>query len=478
MVERPQVVVVGAGLAGLRCAEQLARTGSVDVVLLEAQERVGGRCWSSHGWADGQVGEHGGELIEPGQARVLALADELGLTLESRATGRRDVRLVRHGVGSDMVALPGFAELIGALEEDMARVGRVDYRAPSSALVALDEMSVADWIDARVEGGRRSELGKVLEMSTCLGLGRSAPELSAVSLIHLWLGLPDLDDTVNPFRFGQNMEDEGEGEDPSFDDAVVSTVVDSFHVAGGNDLMAQALADRLPDGCLRLANPVGSVSRRADGRPVVAVAGDSQLLVADRVVLAAPLGALGNIDLSGAGLSQRRHDAFAELMMGQHSKVLAQLDKRPEVIAGWPRVGLFDGPLGVGWATSEGQPGEAGLFTLFAQHVVPPPVGGHGDGDASTRSWLGSLLTAMTPGAADHVGSKVWVDSWVHDPWTGGSYAAFGPGHYARYAGFMGRPEGDIHFAGEHTVLSTMGYLDGAVGSGERAAREVLDSLG
>ena len=116
MVERPQIVVVGAGLAGLRCAEQLTRSGSVDVVLLEAQERVGGRCWSAHGWADGQVGEHGGELIEPGQTRVLALADELGLTLESREAGRRDVRLVRNGVGSDMVALPGFVELLGALE--------------------------------------------------------------------------------------------------------------------------------------------------------------------------------------------------------------------------------------------------------------------------------------------------------------------------------------------------------------------------
>ena len=64
-------------------------------------------------------------------------------------------------------------------------------------------------------------------------------------------------------------------EDPSFKDAVVSTVVDSFHVAGGNDLMALALADRLPDGCLQLASPVASVSRRADGRLVVEVAGSS-----------------------------------------------------------------------------------------------------------------------------------------------------------------------------------------------------------
>jgi monoamine oxidase len=478
MVERPKVVVIGAGLAGLRCAERLTRTGSVDVVLLEAQERVGGRCWSSHGWADGQVGEHGGELIEPGQARVLALAEELGLPLESREAGRSDVRLVRHRVGSDMVALPGFADVIGALEEDVERIGAIDYRAPSAALVAFDEMTVADWIDGRVDGGRGSELGQVLEMSTCLGLGRTAPELSAVSLIHLWLGLPDLDDAGNPFRFGQNMDEDEEDEEPSFKDAVVSTVVDSFHVAGGNDLMAQALADRLPDGCLRLASPVASVSRRADGRLVVEVTGGSQPLVADRVVLAAPLGALGTMDLFGAELSQRRQDAFAQLLMGQHSKVLTQLDARPEVIAGWPRVGLFDGPVGVGWATSEGQPGDAGLFTLFAQHVVPPPVGGHGDADPDTRSWLSALLTAMTPGAADHIQQRVWVDSWAHDPWTGGSYAAFGPGHYSRYAGFMGQPEGSIHFAGEHTVLSTMGYLDGAVSSGERAARQVLSSLG
>lgn len=479
MAELPKVIVVGAGLAGLRCAEQLSRTGAVDVLLLEAQERVGGRCWSARGWADGQVGEHGGELIEPGQARVLALVEELGLTLESREAGRSDVRLVRHGVGSEMVALPGFADVIATLGQDLERIGAIDYRSPSTAFAAQDEMTVADWIDARVEGGRASELGQVLEMSTCLALGRSATELSAISLIHLWLGLPDLGDTGNPFRFGQNMdEEEGGDEEPSFSDAVVSTVVDSFHVAGGNDLMAQALADRLPEGCLQLASPVSSVSRRPDGRPSVEVAGKARPYIADRVVVAAPLGVLGSIDFSGADLSQRRHDAFTQLMMGQHSKVLAQMDARPETIPGWPRVALFDGPAGVAWATSEGQPGEAGLITMFAQHIVPAPPGGHGDADPGSRSWLASLLNGVTPRAADHIGSKVWVDSWAHDRWTGGSYAAFGPGHYSRYAGFMGQPEGNIHFAGEHTVLSAMGYLDGAVSSGERAAREVLSSLG
>lgn len=480
MVERPKVVVIGAGLAGLQCAERLTRAGSVDVVLLEAQERVGGRCWSAHGWADGQVGEHGGELIEPGQTRVLALADELDLTLEARPAGRSDVRLVRQGIGSDMLALSEFADVIGALNEDMERIGPVDHRTPSQELVVLDEMTVADWIDTRVDGGRSSELGQILEASTCLGLGRDASELSAVSLIHLWLGLPDVDDTSKPFRFGQNMavdEAEEDGEEPSFKDAVLSTVVDSFRVAGGNDVIARALAERLPDGCLQLDSPVASVSRRTDGRLVIEVAGSSTHHVADRVVVAAPLGAMSTIDFAGVNLSKRRQDAFAQLMMGRHSKLLAQLDRQPETIPGWPRVCLFHPPAGVAWTTSEGQAGEAGLITMFAQHVVPAPDGGHGDADLDTRSWFASLLTGMTPSAADHVGAKVWVDSWVHDPWTQGSYAAFGPGHYARYAGFMGVPEGTIHFAGEHTVLSTMGYLDGAVSSGERAAREVLDAV-
>lgn len=479
MVEIPKVVVVGAGLAGLRCAERLTRSGSVDVVLLEAQERVGGRCWSAHGWAAGQVGEHGGELIEPGQVRVLALVEELGLTLESREPGRIDIRLVRHGVGGDMVALPGFADVIGALEEDLESIGRVDHREPSRAFVEMDEMTVADWIDTRVEGGRGGELGEVLETSTRLAMGQTAEELSAVSLVHLWLGLPDMDETGKPFRFGQNMDEEdGEEEPSSFGDALLSTVVDSFHVAGGNDIIARALADRLPSGCLQLASPVTSVSRRPDGRLMVEAAGGSQGHVADHVVVAAPLGAMRTIDFSSAGLSQRRHDAFAQVRMGQHSKVLAQLDARPETIDGWPRVALFNGPVSVGWVTSEGQQGQVGLFTLFAQHVVPAPEGGHGGADAETRAWFEKLLTAMTPGSADHIGARVWVDSWVHDPWTGGSYAAFGPGHYARYAGFLGLPEGAIHFAGEHTVLSTMGYLDGAVSSGERAAREVSAALG
>ena len=66
-----------------------------------------------------------------------------------------------------------------------------------------------------------------------------------------------------------------------------------------------------------------------------------------------------------------------------------------------------------------------------------------------------------------------WTDRWVADPWARGSYAAYLPGQYTRYYGYVGKPEGAIHFAGEHTALANQGYLEGAVASGERAAEEV-----
>ena len=73
---------------------------------------------------------------------------------------------------------------------------------------------------------------------------------------------------------------------------------------------------------------------------------------------------------------------------------------------------------------------------------------------------------------------RAHLDHWTRDPWTRGSYAAFLPGQYTRFAGFVGRAEDGVHFAGEHTApLVDQGYLNGAVRTGERAAREVLAAV-
>ncbi len=83
------------------------------------------------------------------------------------------------------------------------------------------------------------------------------------------------------------------------------------------------------------------------------------------------------------------------------------------------------------------------------------------------------------PGLRRDFLGRAFVDHWARDPWTQGSYAALLPGQYTRFAGFAGRAEGAVHFAGEHTApLVDQGYLNGAVRTGVRAAREVLQAVG
>ena len=81
------------------------------------------------------------------------------------------------------------------------------------------------------------------------------------------------------------------------------------------------------------------------------------------------------------------------------------------------------------------------------------------------------------PGISAAYTGRGWADSWVDDPWTHGSYTYFAPGQYTRFSGFNGRPEGGLHFAGEHTSVEWFGYLNGGVATGERAAREVAAAL-
>ena len=82
------------------------------------------------------------------------------------------------------------------------------------------------------------------------------------------------------------------------------------------------------------------------------------------------------------------------------------------------------------------------------------------------------------PGVLSAWNGLAFLDSWVDDPWVRGSYAGFGPGQYTDFWGALGRREGPVHFAGEHTSTFSQGYLNGGVESGERAAREVMNALG
>ena len=138
------VIVIGAGLAGLRCAADLVAAGREPLVL-EARPRVGGRVWS-HRFADGQWAERGAEFVDRAHREVLALAAALGLELCDVPSGRDDGRrLLDMGGRSAPFKLhhtlaPDLARFDAAMAELAALVDIDDPAGPRSA--ALDDRAV------------------------------------------------------------------------------------------------------------------------------------------------------------------------------------------------------------------------------------------------------------------------------------------------------------------------------------------------
>src|SRR5258706_7640336 len=164
-----QVAVVGAGLAGLTAAFRLKQAG-VEVALYEANpERVGGRCWTERSFfAGGMTAEHGAERIDTRHQEIRDLAAELGLELYDHLADQKpgaSVMAIHSLSGGEGEVSSSETVVHRAFLADMARRGIPLGGPPSSdqlsaAEVALDAISVGDWIEVNVEGGLASPAGQ------------------------------------------------------------------------------------------------------------------------------------------------------------------------------------------------------------------------------------------------------------------------------------------------------------------------------
>jgi monoamine oxidase len=463
----PRVVVVGAGLAGLTAAYRVTQAG-VPVRLFEARDRVGGRCWTARGFADGQTAEHGGEFIDTRHVHLLGLADELGLEVddlwEAWVPGSIWPTWLDGAPVPWKEVQAQLDPVAAAVEREACRIGVIaDGRKPSTRAISygtatpeaveLDARSMAEWLDERVPGVVGSPLGAYLDASMSGWYGLEMDRLSACT----WM-----DYFVLPA--------------PGADER--------WHVRGGNDLVTDALAERLPAGTVELEAPFEVLRARSDGSYELRFGGAAPV-VADLVVLALPFSTLRFVDLDDAAFGPERLAAIRGLGMGSDVKLLVQYDRRPSAfeVDGRTWSGGMDhtDPHFQTWESSAGETGRSGLLTVYAggrtgeswtsdePHAPAPP--------AFAAEYVGHV-DDVVPGTAERFNGRAWLDLWTRDPWTNGAYAAFLPGQYTRLWGYTGRAEGRVHFAGEHTSTYSQGYLNGGVESGQRVAIEVMRELG
>jgi monoamine oxidase len=450
--------VVGGGLAGLTAAYRLKQAGYAAQVY-EASDRVGGRCWTIRGaFADGQIAEHGGELIDTGHIEMRHLVNELGLPtdnlLAAQPNGTEDFYRFDGQAYSFAQATNDIKAIWQQIHSDVSAASYPTLYTTSTARGrALDNMSIADWIAAYVPGGAASKLGQLLDVAYNIEYGAETSDQSALNMLYL-LGYSG---QGNLRIFGPSNE--------------------KFRVRGGNDqvpaLLGQALGAQVT-----LGSELVALKRNADGSYGLTFqqGSKSKSVTADQVVLALPFSIMrSSVDWSQAGFPAVKARAIREQGMGTNSKLHVQFTDRHWVGLGNNGNTYSDTGYQDTWEVTRAQSGRSGILVDYTGGTIGASFGS-GTPTSRAQQFL-SQLEPVLPGITGKFNGRATVDFWTGNRWTKGSYSYWKVGQYQAFAGAEGERSGNCHFAGEHTSVDFQGYLNGAVESGQRAVGEILADL-
>ncbi len=470
----PRIGIVGAGIAGLNAALTLHDAG-IGATVYEAADRVGGRMHSNTTtWADAQTSEWCGELIDTDHTTMQALARRFGLPLvdllAAMEPGGEDTYFFSGRYYPEADANRDFQPVFQVLREQVMTIGpvtRYDAHTPDGYL--FDQMSVAQWIEEYVPGGLGSSLGRLLDVAYATENGRDTTEQSALALIY---PLAEQSDPEQPAIFGSSDE--------------------RYHIEGGNQQLPEAIAAHItetpPVSELRTGWRMIAIAQEVDGITLsFATADGLRQEVFDHVVLALPFSVLRTLDYVRAGFDPLKRRAIAELTYGTNSKLQLQFDSRFWRGRGaWPGAGngfiFTDVGFQDSWEVTRGQPGESGIINLFTGGLTG--AGFFPDGPYTTsresertdryaRQFLAEL-EQVWPGATAHYTGAATLSYPTGDANLLGSYPIYTIGQVTSFGGYEAVPQGNVHFAGDHTTFDFTGFMEGAARAGERAAREIL----
>lgn len=448
-VRRVDVVVVGAGLAGLTAAADLVAAGH-SVAVLEARNRVGGRTLN-HPVGNGQVVEVGGEWVGPGQDRILARARAHGVrTFKTYVRGAQIFDYLGKQVQFTGLIPPlpppdaaDFASLLGKLISLQSTVPlTTPWTAPGAP--ALDSQTLDTFILANSSTPGARFLVDLAIKAVFAAEPRDLSALHALFYLNSGRGILNLTSTA------------GGAQDSRF--------------VGGSQLVSLRMAKRLGRRIV-LDAPVRRIGQDRGGVSVVSDAGSWR---AKRVIVAIAPTLAGRIDYDPA-MPAQRDQLTQRVPQGSVIKYEAVYPTPFWRAAGLNGYTNTDRPP-VRFTYDNSPPtGKPGVLLGFAGGDDARRLG-QLPARARHRAVLASFERLFGPGAAR---PKMLIEhDWSREEWTRGCYAGFfPPGVWRDFGPALRAAVGRVHWAGTETSEVFTGYMDGAVRSGERAAGEVRRSL-
>jgi monoamine oxidase len=422
-----EVLVVGAGLAGLVAARDLQEQGHA-VTVVEAAQRVGGRTFSAPFPGTGTVVDLGAEWISPRHTALLAEYERYGVGLAPRAAEG----VVRWRFGDEVVTgdLP-----LDAAEQQVVEAVFAQLAEQAALLLeqGVDAYEPAGGFDDSYAAllDRLGAAGRARDVLAALGyalMGAFPHEYSVASLIR------------ETAAFGGDPREAFLGE--------------LDRAEGGTDRICRLIAETLHD--VRLGAVVRAID--AGGTGVTVTLDDGATVDAAAVVVAVPLNVLEDVAISPAPPADVRAYASA-----RHAGRAVKTWLRVDGAAPGETIFSSEGPIEAYTLAAD-----TGAVLLGAFHL---------DDDAARvdATVAAERLSAFYPGIAVH---EVFGHDWNTDPFSRGTWLAARPGQWALQRAFWGAAPDGIVYAGGDVAREWAGWMEGAVRSGREAAAQVGQLLG
>jgi monoamine oxidase len=245
-----------------------------------------------------------------------------------------------------------------------------------------------------------------------------------------------------------------------------------MRVIGGNDQIAKALADALPD--VRLNSPVTAIRLDPSGVSVNVKQNDSYLTFDSAfAILAAPLTTARLIDFNSS-LPLAHQRMVDEISYGAVTKVMIEYRKRFWDDIGWNGRLATDAPIVYTWHATSHLEHQHGIITAYTGGENATRLSALSDGERIQLAV--NEIERVFPGSSDLIENTATV-AWPNEPYTRGAYMALAPGEVTAHWKTLSEPAGCLFFAGEHAT-PIQGYMEGAVESGQRTAATIIANGG
>jgi monoamine oxidase len=445
-----KVIVIGAGLAGMSAAYELTQAGH-DVTVLEARTRSGGRVWTLRdSFPEGLYAEAGATNVFDNHDWTMKYVKLLSVALDPmESTTGAAIYYIR---GKRVILKPGSpVDWPLDLKADEKGLGRgalwAKYVVP--VLKELGDVEAADWPPASLKRYDRMSFAEFLRQQ---GASPGAMEI-------LKLGLAD--------QLGDGAEAVS-ALDLLREAAPRAVVKQVFSIRGGSDTLPRAFAAKLGDR-IHFGMPVVKIEHDARGvRVICSQAGGQQTFTAEYLICAIPFAVLKRVEIS-PGFSPDKQQTIAQLGNTSVVRVFLQTRKRFWLEEGLSGAATTDLPIMTAYDKAHYLPGTRGMLEAYVAGAKARKMAAMTAGER--LKFIVQQTEQILPHLREHYEGGASV-CWDEDEWARGAYAWFKPGQMDTLLPHIARAEGRVHFAGDHTS-PWPGWMNGALESGNRAAREV-----